>query len=272
MQRRLKARRYPDPYISPIQGVRGPCALCRQYSQLTENHVPPEGVGNHDRWIARSYMTTVAASSEMYFGRHFPGGVRFRTLCRDCNSALGGSEDKALIDFYERVRRLLASPLKLPELVRVPAKPNLIIRGLLAHIASANDNGIPVPFDSEARRIFFKEQSLRMLSWNLFYWLYSGEQMFLMRSAFLANWRPAVELSEIYILKHFPLAFMFSRRPAFYGVPNMCKFVQQNDEAETDLPIFLNLRESHPVWPAVAERNQLIFLAGASYGVVARPD
>lgn len=149
-----KLRKYPDPFIAPIFGRRGPCALCQNYSQLTENHVPPEGVGNFDQWIAQSYMTTVTANPDMYFGRQFPGGIRFRTLCQTCNNSLGGSEDRALIDFYDRVRKLLATPLNLPGLMRVPAKPNLIIRGLLAHIASANDNGIPTPFDREARDIF----------------------------------------------------------------------------------------------------------------------
>lgn len=256
-----RGRKYPDPYIAPVHGTRGPCALCKQYSQLTENHVPPEGVGNSDRWIAQSYMTTVAAKPDMYFGRHFPGGIRFRTLCKACNSSLGGSEDKALIDFYERVRRLLDSPLQIPGTMQIPAKPNLIVRGLMAHIASANDSGIPTPFDGEARDIFLGKRSLRLSSWNLYYWIYLGEEMFLMRSAFLGKWHP-LELTEIQLLKAPPLAFMFARKSRFYGLPNMVQFVQNRDDAEIDVPIILNRRDQNPVWPAVAERDQIIFLGG----------
>jgi hypothetical protein len=267
-----KSRKLPDPFIEPIHGKRGPCALCTNYSDLTENHVPPEGIGNSGRWIAGSYMTTVTANPDMYFGRHFRGGVRFRTLCSDCNNGLGGKEDKALIELYDRVRKLVESPIQFPGVVQIAARPNLIVRGLLAHIVSANDSGVPNRFDVEARELFFKKTSLRFSSWNLYYWVYLGETIFLMRSAYLTSWNPSVELSEMHILKIYPLAFVFARRPTFHGLPNMMRFVQSRDDEETDVPILLHRREKHPVWPAVVTPKEVIFLGGNSSGVVARQD
>ena len=265
-----RPRREPDPYLTPITGTRGPCALCGNYSDLTQNHVPPEGVGNVDTWIAQSYLTGARANPDLYRGRQFRGGIRFRTLCRDCNNSLGRSEDRALISFYSQVRRLLASPLTLPRVMRVPARPNLIMRGLLAHIASANENGIPTPFDQEARDIFLGKQALRLCSWNLFYWLYLGEEIFVMRSAFLTRWSPTVEVNQVYLLKCAPLAFMFSRDARFHGVPNMLKFVQNRDQDEAELPILLNRRETASVWPAMPLDNQIILLASPSFGFVAK--
>lgn len=265
-----KLRKYPDPFIRTVHGINGPCALCTQYSKLTENHVPPEAVGNHDAWLAQSYMTTMTADQELLFGRRFSRGIRFRTLCEECNNALGNSEDRALVDFYRRIQKLVDSPLRLPDTTVVAARPNLIIRGLYAHLASANDNGMPNVFDIEAREIFFHKRSLRLASWNLFYWVYQGPTMFLMRSAFLASFGSNVEIDHVHILKASPLAFAFSQRPTLHGLPNMMKFVQQNDQAEVELPIILNRRDPHPVWPAVPYGNQVIFLGGSSYGLVAQ--
>lgn len=266
-----KVRRYPDPYILTVRGTHGPCALCGHYSKLTENHVPPEAVGNYDSWLAQSYMTATASDQELFFGRRFSGGVRFRTLCEPCNNSLGGSEDKALVAFYNQVRSLVSSPIRLPPVMQVAAKPNLILRGLLAHIASANDDGIPTQFDNEARDIFFKKRSLRLSSWNMFYWLYLREEMFLMRDAFLTKWSPTVELDHVQILKAPPLAFMFSQQPRFHGLPNMMQFIQARDEEEIDVPIMLARRDRHPMWPIVPMNNQIILLAGSSYGLIARP-
>jgi hypothetical protein len=264
-----KPRKYPDPFIRTVHGTHGPCALCQHYSKLTENHVPPEAVGNHDAWLAQSYMTTMAADKDLLFGRRFSGGIRFRTLCEECNNALGNSEDRAIVDFYQRVQKLVDSPLKLPPVAMVSAKPNLIARGLYAHLASANDNGIPSIFDTEAREIFFRKRSLRLASWNLFYWVYQAPTMFLMRSAFLASFGSDVEMDHVHLLKAPPLAFAFSQRSTLYGLPNMMMFIQQNDRAETQIPLILDRRDPHPVWPAVPYDNQIVFLGGDSYGLVA---
>ena len=90
----------------------------------------------------------------------------------------------ALVDFYNRVRKIAESPLLLSPLMRIPAKPNLIIRSLFAHMAAANDSGRPSFFDDEARAIFQNKKSLHFSSWNLFYWIYLGKNLFLARSLF----------------------------------------------------------------------------------------
>lgn len=123
-----RPRLLPDPYIAPIHGTHGPCALCRNYSHLTENHVPPAAVGNVDRWVAQSYMVESTANKDMYFGRSFRGGVRFRTLCAACNNGLGGNEDKEIIAFFERVTKSVESRIIQPQIVRIPARPTYLLR------------------------------------------------------------------------------------------------------------------------------------------------
>jgi len=69
--RPLKPRRWRDPYIESIHGERGPYALCQNYSDLTQNHIPTEAVGNFDRWNAQSYLTASTANRDLFYGRRF---------------------------------------------------------------------------------------------------------------------------------------------------------------------------------------------------------
>ncbi len=255
-----------------MKGTHGPCALCGHYAKLTDDHVPPEGAGNFDGWRGLSYMTTISGNDEDIGRRRFPSGIRFKTLCADCNNRLGGREDRALVDFYNRVRKIVESPLLLSPIMRVPARPNLIIRSLFAHMAAANDSGRPSFFDDEARAIFHNKRSLRLSSWNLFYWLYLGKDLFLARSLFHTVWSPILEVHEMFILKMYPLAFLFIQKPIFYGAPNLMKFLQSRDEEESEIPILLFLNEAHPVWPAYTSNTSAIMFGGNAYGLVARQD
>ena len=66
-----------------------------------------------DPFLTISYMTIAAKDQDLYFGRRFRGGFRLKTLCADCNSKLGASEDKALAKFFEAVRKLVETPILL---------------------------------------------------------------------------------------------------------------------------------------------------------------
>jgi hypothetical protein len=214
-------------------------------------------------------MTTAAGETgkERVFPRHFRGGLSFKTLCRDCNSGLGGREDLAIASFYEQVRKLLASPLILGPVVRVPVKPNLLYRGLLAHVVSANDNNVPDRFDDEARALFFHKLELRNSSWNLFYWLYFGDPLFLMRNVFYCTWHPTVQVHVRHILKLAPLGFLLTREPHFHGLPNVRQFLCRRDDEEAEMPIQMR-GEASPVWPATTSNSNVILLGGNSFGLV----
>jgi hypothetical protein len=225
-------------------------------------------MGNTDRWRAQSYLAASTANSELYFGRTFRGGIRFRTLCAECNNGLGAKEDKALISFCERVKKIIESPILRSPMSRVPAKPNLIYRGLLGHLVAANDSGVPSAFDTDARELFFRRRDLRSATYSLFYWIYVDDALFLMRNAYHTVWHPRVEVRPIQIAKMYPLAFMFVQEPWFLGLPNMRSFLRANDEQEYDVPIWIYRRDTSPVWPVVAEQQNIILLAGNSFGLV----
>jgi hypothetical protein len=93
-----------------------------------------------------------------------------------------------------------------------------------------------------------------------------------MRNAYRAIWHPTVELHPIHVLKFYPLAFMFTQEPWFYGLPNMRSFLRARDDEEVNVPIELSRSESHPFWPVTAEPNNLILLGGDSFGLIGARD
>ncbi len=214
-----KARRWPDSFIQPIHGTHGPCALCRRYSKLTDDHIPPESVGNFGRWEARSYLAASTANQDLLYGRRFNGGVRFRTLCADCNNRLGATEDKTVAAFFESIRKLIESPIILTSTLKVTTKPNQLYKGLLAHLVAANDNGIPNSFDVEARELFWGRRPLLSSTWSLFYWIFVGPELFIMRNAYHTVWHPTVEVRAIMLLKLYPLALCLSKSHGSWVCP-----------------------------------------------------
>ena len=232
--------------------------------------MPPQSVGNTDEWITRSYITALTTQNEqIFFPRHFKGGLKFKTLCRDCNSSLGGREDKALTSFFDQVRRLVESPILLATpIIKVAAKPNLIFRGLLAHLTSANDSGMPCPFDDEAREIFFNKRTVRQSSWNIFYWLYLGKNLFVTRNVFHTTWKPTVVVRPMFLLKLYPLAFLFAQESWFAGCPNIRMFLRQNDDEEGELPLQILRYDVDPVWPATTSDKSMILSGGNTFGII----
>lgn len=57
------------------------------------------------------------------------------------------------------------------------------------------------------------------------------------------------------------------------GVPNMRLYLQHgDDEEDAEVPIELWRKDNHPFWPAVATPNNLIMLAGDSFGLIGKRD
>jgi hypothetical protein len=265
-----RKRLQPDPFIAPNPGNWGSCMLCGSYSKLTEAHVPPQNVGNAKAWTTRSWVTALSAKNrETFYPRHFKGGLKFKTLCKDCNGGLGGQEDKALGDFYERVTKLVESSILMgAPIVKLAAKPNLIYRALLAHLVSANDSGIPCSFDDEVREIFSGKRALRDCTWNLFYWLYLGDNLFVMRNVYYMMWHPRVILRPMFILKLYPLAFLLTQESWFVGCPNARKFLCRSEEEEVELPLQVFRCDLDPVWPAMASDKNMLMAGGSTFGLV----
>ena len=86
----------------PLPQTRGPlrgrCNICGEEKKLTSDHVPPKGVNRFTRMELHSVSGALnALEGKKKKFRQFQNGVKFRSLCRDCNGGLLGKKyDPAL--------------------------------------------------------------------------------------------------------------------------------------------------------------------------------
>ena len=206
----------------------------------------------------------------MYFPRHFKGGLKFKTLCADCNSKLGGREDMALQSFFEQVRKLVEAPILLgTPVIKVVAKPNLLFRGLMAHLASANDSGMPCAFDDEAREVYFSKGPLGKARGTSCPWLYLGQPQSLHDAQRVLHDMASHGKS----ITHVPAQALPACLPSFagylvHGVSGHRKFICPRDEGEAELPIQVFQYDADAFWPATRSNRNIILGGGDTFGLV----
>ena len=73
------------------------CTICQQHSTLIWDHVPPKG-----SWVFGKTKVSMRPSLNLAGDpklRESQNGLKFRTLCRECNNLLGTKYDPEIMDF-----------------------------------------------------------------------------------------------------------------------------------------------------------------------------
>jgi hypothetical protein len=197
----------------------GFCVICGAHGKLTNDHVPPKGCIELEDVILQSLMPT-----EMQTGRAsiIQGGVRFKTLCEQCNNNLLGIQyDPALKNFVnavldqikQRQGRIALSPI-----VRINCKPNRIARSLIGHIFAAHSvketiEKIESLGAGESLRKYLLNPAAEFpFDWRLYCWPYFSRKQVIIRHAGFGDFsapEPAKSLLYGHIIKFFPLGFWF---------------------------------------------------------------
>lgn len=93
-----------------MTGKKGPghCVICGVFGPLTKDHVPPKGCSV----ITNSVLSrlTMATEGDRLVDKtiHIQGGLKFKTICSDCNNArLGAQFDPELKIFVDSMRECL---------------------------------------------------------------------------------------------------------------------------------------------------------------------
>ena len=266
-----KKRRVPDDFFPYQDGKRGMCILCRKFQNLTVDHVPPQNTGNSCWMEATSYMANLQFDPSYIIPRRFKNGIKFRSICSDCNNRLGAVEDKEIGRVFAYLNNVIQLGLPRSNL-SMKVRPNLLYRGLMAHLAAANDHGNSDLFDDDTHRILSKEIRCNQTDWNLYYWPYSSEEIFILRGAALASFIGEVSVAIVYVLKMAPLAFLFCKED-FFDLPNLRTYLRNDDEASETIPFSLSHPDLETRWPAVPSDHsgRAVLTTANSFGLIARP-
>jgi hypothetical protein len=109
------------------------CNICLSPNKLTEDHVPPQCMGNNVLTHYVNYLHYFFQNDIQYKGIS-QNGIKYETICEDCNRNKLNYFDNELNNLYSFFRNATISNNLA---IRIRVKPNKIIRGILGHFLSA---------------------------------------------------------------------------------------------------------------------------------------
>lgn len=200
--------------------------------------------------------------------RESQNGIKFRTICKECNEFLGVNYDTVINDFASSVGRYLKSQLKFPETLHHKTKPVRLMRGILGHFLAAKAEFDEVLFDQQVRQFIFDEDEAIPENIHIFYWVYPYDCTIILRDfgmpAIRGNFKG---FGFFQTLKYFPVAYLISDKPRYENLLELTKYRTYGINDEVEIPIQLS-RVEHHYWPEMVDRGNILFGGQAVAGSV----
>lgn len=270
-KQQTKARTVGSPY--------GKCNICLQSGVLTYDHVPPKGASiTQSGRVSIMTLPDSLESLKSVAAISSSNGLKFRTLCSNCNGALLGSKyDPELSIFAKQVAQLqrTAYQLLLPRKVAVDCKPQRIARAIIGHLLAAevrqnmNDEPTRAPM-AEAMRAYFLDESLGLPpELRVFVWACEVEWLAVHRGIGIARVMGSPS-DTVYgdFLKFSPLAFWitFNAPPTVTIKRNFGEFTRGGSGLDDRVPVALTFYPhlaQRPDWPERPDDPEILVLNDA---------
>lgn len=239
---------------------RGICSICKSDGHLSEDHIPPKSCGN----TGKVYYYSFAPNSHNFYKKRISqNGIKFRTICSQCNSKLGALYDKELTLFRECViNSINGNPTK------VEIYPIKVIKCIVGHLLAASSFSEDV-ISEEMREFYLNNDNSSIkkfaskYSLLCFYYPYK-DSIFILKNYFpneiIGPYRIFNSiLSSMYF---FPFAFILCEKKKELSTHDILNLIfgEQLDLSVTDWTIS-NGAELPPTWPAIINDHQFILFS-----------
>jgi len=240
------------------------CNICKKRKHLSWDHIPPKG-GIHlsavEQETVFSHMTLSKNNRKYSISQN---GVKYRTICKECNEKIGRMFDPVLNGFARDIGNILKSKLILPSVIYCKTKPNLLMRAILAHFLAAKADIDKVKTDEQIRNFIFNENANITDEINVFYWVYPYANTVIIRDIAMPAVRGKLigKCGFFNIFKYFPIAYLVCDLKEYESLNELTLYRNSNPQDIIDIPI--NLKDVRgPEWPeSVADGN--IIMVGQS--------
>ncbi|KKM14587.1 hypothetical protein LCGC14_1704650, partial [marine sediment metagenome] len=187
-------------------------------------------------------------------------GLKFRTLCADCNSLLGQRYDPALNEFAIAVGRFLRTSLHLPELLHLEIRPTAVARAVLGHLLAARLSTVEAFFDPDIRTIVFDPDMAIPDDLSVFYWVHPYAQQIVFRDAMMPKKRGDFsDLQRIGTLKYFPLGFLVTDASQYESLDALTHW--RKEPSSTTIKIPIRIKEARDAfWPEAPAPGTFLFV------------
>lgn len=237
----------------------GPCNICKSNSVLTWDHVPPKGGIELLPVQLNNFFCKLkgTAATEAIMGRS-PNGVKFRTICRNCNSFLGAEFDKVINKFNSDITELVSRQRILPKTLMVKTCPLRLMKGLIGHLLAARIDFWDAPFENDLRDFVLNQRSTSIENFFIACFLRPHPSTITIRDIVMPKVRGNFsDLGFFSVMKYFPVGFIFSDQPNYEGLHDLNSFATGNFDDEAEIPVQLNNFGEH--WPEEPDKDNFLF-------------
>ena len=224
------------PYINKKRGSIDNCNICTKKRKLSRDHVPPKSCFNTGSFECNTMFPEVVD-----YTQKSQNGIKFRTICEQCNNELLGQYDKALKTFFDFICQIVTSTIKLPYRVTYSGEINKITRSVIGHMLAMRPDFIESPIENSLRQYFLNPGNKRPTDWNLHFAVYPYNSIQILRDSFCAEviGKTTFPPDIISILKFFPMSFILSESTKFGNYQNLTNLCTDNINEVIQIPINL---------------------------------
>ena len=235
------------------------CNLCREIKPLSWDHVPPKGGINLTAVQIHRVFELITNPSEHSNFRISQNGVKYRTLCKECNELLGVEYDPTLNNFAIGVGRYLNSQLKFPEVIHHRLRPQRLLKAILGHLIATKVGIEDSKFDQLARKYVLDSTASLPDNINVFYWVYPYKSSVIIRELGKSTVEQnSQKLGIFQALKYFPIAYLCCEKEKYTGLDSFHSYRHYGLDEECEIKI--NLTRIEPEnWPEFPEKSSFLY-------------
>ena len=246
----------------------GVCNICGNTAKLTEDHIPPKGCPRVGQTYLMNIMELIGTKPEKKSRRFFQNGVKYRSICSNCNNVLLGTYyDPELVNFSYSLKEKIESRLFLP--IEITTKLNKVVRSAIGHLIAHGIDLHRKGDDFGLLTDYFLDSSAQWpANLKLYCWPYPSNDQVVIRIAGYVSARTGVPNSIFTLIKFFPVAFLItSDEPpeSFFSYSRIDPLLTADidDEILVTLPIS-NIPRMR--WPEAPDKFGMILHTPYSFG------
>ncbi len=256
-------------YVKTKRGKIGRCNICSKEKRLSWDHVPPKGGITLSTMEMESLFRIFTSKEEAPKILESQNGLKFRTICKECNEFLGQKYDVAVNEFAISIGRYLKSNLHFPPTIHHRVKPIPLIKGVLGHLLAAKHEYDESLFDQQVRSFILDETSQIPEEIKVFFWIYPYNCTIVMRDFGMPAVRGKLDKMGFFqTLKYFPVAFLATDLQSYEGLDELTRFRILEISDEVEIPINLR-RVKHQYWPEMVDDGNILFGGQAAANSIA---
>jgi hypothetical protein len=223
------------------------CNICGLTKKLTADHVPPKSVlESFHLSISQQFKTTIIGDKPRK-PKKSNNGLRFVTICENCNNKILSQYDSRLSDFCKELGTCLkirnSGLLEVPNPVQIECYPNAIIRAILGHFLSVKTDSVESVFDNKIRGCVRDKNASVPDDIYIYYNLYPYSNIKIFPEICAGNISKGGEDFVVYhIIKFFPIAFTVTDVPMISQWPNLNRYRDYPIDKKETLAIYLGIQ------------------------------